>query len=63
MGSYFQVDSLMEIIYVLVQLLAFSNVMKEVVKAAEEGKPVLGVCNGFQILLEAGLLPGAMLTK
>jgi phosphoribosylformylglycinamidine synthase len=34
--------------------------MKEVVKAAEEGKPVLGVCNGFQILLEAGLLPGAM---
>jgi phosphoribosylformylglycinamidine synthase len=38
----------------------FSNVMKEVVKAAEAGKPVLGVCNGFQILLEAGLLPGAM---
>ncbi|MDQ0861993.1 phosphoribosylformylglycinamidine synthase subunit PurQ [Bacillus sp. V2I10] len=38
----------------------FANVMKEVVKAAEEGKPVLGVCNGFQILLEAGLLPGAM---
>ena len=38
----------------------FSNIMKEVVKAAEEGKPVLGVCNGFQILLEAGLLPGAM---
>ena len=38
----------------------FSNVMKEVVKAAKEGKPVLGVCNGFQILLEAGLLPGAM---
>ncbi|UGB31268.1 phosphoribosylformylglycinamidine synthase subunit PurQ [Metabacillus sp. B2-18] len=38
----------------------FSNVMKEVVKAAEVGKPVLGVCNGFQILLEVGLLPGAM---
>ena len=38
----------------------FSNVMREVVKAAEAGKPVLGVCNGFQILLEAGLLPGAM---
>ena len=38
----------------------FSNVMTEVVKAAEAGKPVLGVCNGFQILLEAGLLPGAM---
>jgi phosphoribosylformylglycinamidine synthase len=38
----------------------FSNVMKAIVKAAEAGKPVLGVCNGFQILLEAGLLPGAM---
>lgn len=38
----------------------FSNVMEQVVKAANEGKPVLGVCNGFQILLEAGLLPGAM---
>lgn len=38
----------------------FSNVMTEVVKAAEAGKPILGVCNGFQILLEAGLLPGAM---
>jgi phosphoribosylformylglycinamidine synthase subunit PurQ / glutaminase len=38
----------------------FSNVMKEVVRAAEAGKPILGVCNGFQILLEAGLLPGAM---
>lgn len=38
----------------------FSNVMAEVVKAAQAGKPVLGVCNGFQILLEAGLLPGAM---
>lgn len=39
----------------------FSNVMTEVVKAAEAGKPVLGVCNGFQILTEAGLLPGALL--
>ena len=38
-----------------------SNVMKEVKKAAEAGKPVLGVCNGFQILTEAGLLPGALL--
>jgi phosphoribosylformylglycinamidine synthase subunit PurQ / glutaminase len=38
----------------------FSKVMKAVIKAAEEGKPVLGVCNGFQILLETGLLPGAM---
>ncbi|MGM9967806.1 MULTISPECIES: phosphoribosylformylglycinamidine synthase subunit PurQ [unclassified Rummeliibacillus] len=39
----------------------FSNVMAEVVKAAEAGKPVLGVCNGFQILTEVGLLPGALL--
>ncbi len=38
----------------------FSKVMKEVIKAANQGKPVLGVCNGFQILLEAGLLPGGM---
>ena len=38
----------------------FSNVMDAVKKAASQGKPVLGVCNGFQILLEAGLLPGAM---
>ena len=38
----------------------FSNVMEQVIKAANEGKPVLGICNGFQILLEAGLLPGAM---
>ncbi|RBW70844.1 phosphoribosylformylglycinamidine synthase subunit PurQ [Bacillus taeanensis] len=41
-------------------LAQFSNVIKEVKKAAEAGKPVLGVCNGFQVLLEAGLLPGAM---
>lgn len=38
-----------------------SNVMQAVKKAAEEGKPILGVCNGFQILTEAGLLPGALL--
>ncbi len=39
----------------------FSNVMNEVKKAAEAGKPILGICNGFQILTEAGLLPGALL--
>ncbi|MGE5314532.1 MAG: phosphoribosylformylglycinamidine synthase subunit PurQ [Acidobacteriota bacterium] len=38
----------------------FSPVMKEVVKFAEAGGTVIGICNGFQILLEAGLLPGAM---
>jgi phosphoribosylformylglycinamidine synthase subunit PurQ / glutaminase len=35
--------------------------MEEVKKAAEAGKLVLGVCNGFQILTEAGLLPGALI--
>ncbi|UVI30915.1 phosphoribosylformylglycinamidine synthase subunit PurQ [Paenibacillus spongiae] len=39
----------------------FAPVMNEVVKAAEQGKFVLGICNGFQILTEAGLLPGALL--
>ena len=39
----------------------FSSVMKAVEKFAQRGGLVLGVCNGFQILLEAGLLPGAML--
>ena len=35
----------------------FANAMKAVQKAAEQGKPILGVCNGFQILVELGLLP------
>jgi phosphoribosylformylglycinamidine synthase I len=39
----------------------FSPVMASVVEFARKGGPVLGICNGFQILLEAGLLPGAML--
>jgi phosphoribosylformylglycinamidine synthase len=39
----------------------FSPVMAEVKKFADAGGPVLGICNGFQVLLEAGLLPGAML--
>jgi phosphoribosylformylglycinamidine synthase len=39
----------------------FSPIMNAVVQYAGEGRPVLGICNGFQILLEAGLLPGAML--
>ena len=38
----------------------FAPVMTEVVAAAGRGMPVLGVCNGFQILCEAGLLPGAL---
>ncbi len=39
----------------------FSPVMKSVQEFAAKGGPVLGICNGFQVLLEAGLLPGAML--
>jgi phosphoribosylformylglycinamidine synthase len=39
----------------------FSPVMKSVEKFAKAGGPVLGICNGFQILLEAGLLPGAVM--
>ncbi len=39
----------------------FSPVMAAVKKHADEGRLVIGICNGFQILLEAGLLPGAML--
>ncbi len=39
----------------------FAPVMRAVVEFARRGAPVLGICNGFQILQEAGLLPGAML--
>ena len=40
-----------------------SNVMSEVVKAAEAGKPVLGICNGFQVLTEAGLITRSITTQ
>ena len=39
----------------------FSPIMQEVTKFAANGGPVMGICNGFQILLEAGLIPGAMM--
>ena len=39
----------------------FSPILREVEAFAKKGGPVLGICNGFQILLEAGLLPGALL--
>ncbi|HZH99069.1 MAG TPA: phosphoribosylformylglycinamidine synthase subunit PurQ [Fimbriimonadaceae bacterium] len=38
-----------------------ARIMGEVAVFAEEGRPVIGVCNGFQVLCEAGLLPGALL--
>ena len=40
---------------------ANSPIMREVVRAADRGVPVLGVCNGFQVLTEARLLPGALM--
>lgn len=39
---------------------AQSPIMSEVIQAAHKGLPVLGICNGFQILVEAGLLPGGL---
>ncbi len=41
-------------------LARFSPVMQHVVEHAQQGKLVLGICNGFQVLTEAGLLPGAL---
>jgi phosphoribosylformylglycinamidine synthase I len=41
----------------------FSPLMETVIEFARAGGPVLGICNGFQVLCEAGLLPGALLTN
>ena len=41
----------------------FSPIMESVIEFATKGKPVLGICNGFQILIECGLLPGALITN
>ncbi|WP_027891853.1 phosphoribosylformylglycinamidine synthase subunit PurQ [Calidithermus chliarophilus] len=44
-------------------LAKFSPVMGEVRRLAQQGYPVMGICNGFQVLTEAGLLPGALLAN
>ena len=41
----------------------FSPIMNSVIDFANKGNPVIGICNGFQILLECGLLPGALVTN
>jgi phosphoribosylformylglycinamidine synthase len=41
----------------------FSPIMSEIVRMAARGAPVVGICNGFQILCEAGLLPGAFIAN
>ncbi len=41
----------------------FSPIMKSVVDAAGKGKPIIGICNGFQILVETDLLPGALIAN
>ncbi|UCH11663.1 MAG: phosphoribosylformylglycinamidine synthase subunit PurQ [Fidelibacterota bacterium] len=41
----------------------FSPIMSAVQEFAKAGKPVIGICNGFQILVEAGLLPGALISN
>ena len=42
---------------------AYSPVIKQLKKLSLKGKPIVGICNGFQILVESGLLPGALLTN
>ena len=41
----------------------FSPIMESVIKEAKAGKPVFGICNGFQILIESDLLPGALIVN
>jgi phosphoribosylformylglycinamidine synthase len=41
----------------------FSPIMEAIAAMAEAGKPVVGICNGFQVLCEAGLLPGALIAN
>ena len=41
----------------------FSPIMKSVIKESEKGKVIIGICNGFQILIESGLLPGSLINN
>ena len=41
----------------------FSPIMDSVIQSSKNGKPIIGICNGFQILLECGLLPGALINN
>ncbi len=41
----------------------FSPIMKTVIEQSKKGKIIIGICNGFQILIESGLLPGALITN
>ena len=41
----------------------FSPIMESIIKEAANGIPIIGICNGFQILLECGLLPGALINN
>jgi len=41
----------------------FSPIMGSIIKMADNGTPIIGICNGFQILLECGLLPGALINN
>ncbi len=41
----------------------FSPVMDAIIQSAKKGKTIIGICNGFQILVESGLLPGALITN
>ena len=41
----------------------FSPIMKSLIDESKKGKPIIGICNGFQILLESGLLPGSLINN
>ena len=41
----------------------FSPIMNAIISASKSGKSIIGICNGFQILIEAGLLPGALISN